>query len=69
MEAYLTSHSLRILFFYELRHSRYLWHISIAIYLVAPQVSDAAREGGVPALGDCHVGDGAQELRRQSSGS
>ena len=40
-----------------------------SIYLVAPQVPDAACEGCVPSLGDGHVGDCAQELRRQSSGS
>ena len=33
-------------------------------HLVAAQVPDTAGEGGVSALGDCHVGDSAQELRR-----
>ena len=33
-------------------------------HLVAPKVPNAAGEGGVSALGDCHVGDSAQELRR-----
>ena len=40
----------------------------LTLYLVAPKVPDAAGEGGVSPLGDCHVGDSAQELRRQASG-
>ena len=40
----------------------------VSIYLVASKVSDAASEGCITTLGDCHVGDCAQELRRQTSG-
>ena len=39
----------------------------VSFYLVAPEVSDAASEGCITTLGDCHVGYCAKELRRQSS--